>query len=535
METLDSQIQTDDKEFRDNHDRMSRLLTDLRARLDQVRRGGGDRALQRHREQGKLPVRERIEALIDPGSPFLELSPLAAWEMYDGDAPGAGLVSGIGRVAGREVLVVANDATVKGGTYYPLTVKKHVRAQQVALENRLPCLYLVDSGGAFLPLQAEVFPDREHFGRIFFNQARMSAEGIPQIAVVMGSCTAGGAYVPAMSDETIIVKGTGTIFLGGPPLVKAATGEEVTAEELGGADVHTRLSGVADYLADDDRHALALARTIVSTLNGRKHLPADMTAVEDPLYDPEEIYGLVQADVRKPYDVREVIARIVDGSRFDEFKRRYAPTIVTGFARLHGFLVGIIANNGVLFSESALKATHFIELCNMRGIPLIFLQNITGFMVGREYERGGIAKDGAKMVHAVANSVVPKFTVIIGGSFGAGNYGMCGRAYEPRFLWMWPNARISVMGGEQAAGVLTTVKRDQLAREGRTLSADDEEAIRRPLLEKYDTEGSPYYSTARLWDDGILDPARTRHALALGISAAFNAPVPPARFGVFRM
>ncbi len=455
--------------------------------------------------------------------------------MYDGEAPAAGLVTGIGRVSGREVLIVGNDATVKGGTYYPITVKKHLRAQQIALENRLPCVYLVDSGGAFLPLQAEVFPDKDHFGRIFFNQARMSAEAIPQIAVVMGSCTAGGAYVPAMSDETIIVKGTGTIFLGGPPLVKAATGEEVTAEELGGADVHTRLSGVADYFAEDDEHALRLARTILSTLNRVKTMPADVAAPEDPAYDPSEIYGIVSADVRKPYDVREIVARLVDGSRFDEFKQRYAPTIVTGFARLHGFLVGIIANNGVLFSESALKATHFIELCNMRGVPLVFLQNITGFMVGRQYERGGIAKDGAKMVHAVANSVVPKFTVVIGGSFGAGNYGMCGRAYDPRLLWMWPNARISVMGGEQAASVLATVKREQLSRDGKELSAEDEEQIRRPILEKYDHEGSPYYSTARLWDDGILDPARTRDALALGISAAFNAPIPPPKFGIFRM
>jgi acetyl-CoA carboxylase carboxyltransferase component len=482
-----------------------------------------------------MPVRERIEALLDPGSPFLELSPLAAWAMYDDDAPGAGIVTGIGRVSGREVLVIANDATVKGGTYYPITVKKHLRAQQVAIDNRLPCVYLVDSGGAFLPLQADVFPDTQHFGRIFFNQARMSADGIAQIAVVMGSCTAGGAYVPAMSDETIIVRGTGTIFLGGPPLVKAATGEEVTAEELGGADVHTRISGVADYLADDDAHALHQARTIVSTLNVVKTMPADVTTPEEPIYDPSEIYGIVNTDLRKTYDVREVIARIVDGSRFDEFKERYAPTIVTGFARLHGFLVGIVANNGVLFSESALKATHFIELCNMRGVPLVFLQNITGFMVGRQYERGGIAKDGAKMVHAVANSVVPKFTVIIGGSFGAGNYGMCGRAYEPRFLWMWPNARISVMGGEQAAGVLTTVKRDQLAREGKALGAAEEDAIRQPILEKYEREGSPYYSTARLWDDGILDPAQTRQALALGLAAAFNAPIPPPKFGVFRM
>jgi len=535
MEPLETQIRTDSPEFRENRDRMTTLVAELRTRLAQARLGGGERYLQRHRDQGKLPVRERIERLLDPGSPFLELSPLAGWELYDGDAPGAGLVTGIGRVSGRELLIVANDATVKGGTYYPITVRKHVRAQEVALANRLPCVYLVDSGGAFLPLQAEVFPDRDHFGRIFFNQARMSAEGIPQIAVVMGSCTAGGAYVPAMSDETIIVKGTGTIFLGGPPLVKAATGEEVSAEELGGADVHTRLSGVADYFAEDDAHALELARTVVSTLNRVKAMPPDMAAPEDPLYDAEELYGIVNADVRKPYDVRDVIARLVDGSRFDEFKRRYAPTIVTGFARLHGFLIGIVANNGVLFSESALKATHFMELCNMRGIPLVFLQNITGFMVGREYERGGIAKDGAKMVHAVANSVVPKFTVVIGGSFGAGNYGMCGRAYDPRFLWMWPNARISVMGGEQAASVLTTVKRDQLARDGRELSGEEERAIRDPILEKYEREGSPYYSTARLWDDGILDPAQTRTALALALSAAFNAPIPPAKFGVFRM
>jgi 3-methylcrotonyl-CoA carboxylase beta subunit/propionyl-CoA carboxylase len=514
---------------------MTGLLEELRGRLSIARQGGGEKYLQRHREQGKLPARERIERLLDPGSPFLELSPLAAWDLYENDAPSAGIVTGIGRVSGREVLIVANDATVKGGTYYPMTVKKHVRAQQVALENRLPCVYLVDSGGAFLPLQADVFPDREHFGRIFYNQARMSAERIPQIAVVMGSCTAGGAYVPAMSDETIIVQGTGTIFLGGPPLVKAATGEEVTAEDLGGADVHTRLSGVADYFADDDEHALHLARTVVETLNTVKRLPADLAAAEDPLYDPREIYGVVNADTRKSYEVREIVARLVDGSRFDEFKERYGTTLVTGFARLHGFLIGLVANNGVLFSESALKAAHFIELCNLRGVPLVFLQNITGFIVGRQYERAGIAKDGAKMVHAVANSVVPKFTVIIGGSFGAGNYGMCGRAYEPRLLWMWPNARISVMGGEQAAGVLSTVKRDQLAREGKTLSEDEEQAIRAPILDKYEREGSPYYSTARLWDDGILDPAETRQALALGLSAAFNAPIPDPKFGVFRM
>ncbi len=535
MDVLETHVDPADPTFKANREQMEGLVAQLRTRLDLVRQGGGPRYLQRHRDQGKLPVRERIDRLLDPGSPFLELSPLAAYEMYDNEAPSAGVVTGIGRVSGREALIVANDATVKGGTYYPMTVKKHVRAQEIALQNRLPCIYLVDSGGAFLPLQAEVFPDREHFGRIFFNQARMSAERIPQIAVVMGSCTAGGAYVPAMSDETIIVKGTGTIFLGGPPLVKAATGEEVTAEELGGADVHTRLSGVADYFAEDDDHALALCRTVMSTLNAVKQVPGDVTAPEEPRYDPREIYGIVNADMRKPYDVREIVARLVDGSRFDEFKERYGATLVTGFARLHGYLVGIIANNGVLFSESALKAAHFIELCNLRGVPLVFLQNITGFIVGKQYERGGIAKDGAKMVHAVANSVVPKFTVIVGGSFGAGNYGMCGRAYEPRMLWMWPNGRISVMGGEQAAGVLATVKRDQLAREGRTLEAADEQAIRQPILDKYEHEGSPYYSTARLWDDGILDPADTRPALALGLSAAFNAPIADARFGVFRM
>jgi acetyl-CoA carboxylase carboxyltransferase component len=535
MDPIESHVRPSDDEFTANAARMRALVDDLRARLARAREGGGPKYLQRHRELGKWPVRERIDGLLDPGAPLLELSALAANGMYDDEAPAAGVVTGIGRVSGREVLIVANDATVKGGTYYPITVKKHLRAQQVAMENRLPCLYLVDSGGAFLPLQAEVFPDREHFGRIFFNQARMSAAGIPQIAVVMGSCTAGGAYVPAMSDETVIVRGTGTIFLGGPPLVKAATGEEVTAEDLGGADVHTRLSGVADYFAEDDAHALQLARTIVSTLHSTKRLPADVTTPEDPLYDPAELYGIVPTDLRKTYDVREVIARLVDGSRFDEFKARYGTTLVTGFARLHGLLVGLVANNGVLFSESALKATHFIELCNLRGIPLIFLQNITGFIVGRQYERAGIAKDGAKMVHAVANSVVPKFTVVIGGSFGAGNYGMCGRAYDPRLLWMWPNARISVMGGEQAAGVLATVKRDQLTRERRPFSQEDEQAIRAPILDKYDREGSPYYSTARLWDDGILDPAQTRDALALGVSASYNAPVPEPRFGVFRM
>ena len=535
MDVLETHVDTTSGLFQANRDRMTALVAELQQRTALVKQGGGAKYLERHRAQGKLFARERIDKLLDEGSPFLELSPLAGWDLYENEAPAAGLITGIGRVSGRDVLVVANDATVKGGTYYPMTVKKHVRAQEIALQNRLPCIYLVDSGGAFLPLQAEVFPDRDHFGRIFFNQARMSAERIPQIAAVMGSCTAGGAYVPAMSDETIIVTGTGTIFLAGPPLVKAATGEEVTAEELGGADVHTRLSGVADYFAEDDQHALHLARTIVSTLNTVKPLPADMTIPEEPLYDARDIYGIVNTDTRKSYEVREVIARLVDGSRFDEFKERYGSTLVTGFARLHGFLVGIVANNGVLFSESALKAAHFIELCNLRGVPLVFLQNITGFMVGREYERGGIAKDGAKMVHAVANSVVPKFTIVIGGSFGAGNYGMCGRAYEPRLLWMWPNARISVMGGEQAAGVLATVKRDQLARDGRSLSAAEEEAIRAPILEKYDREGSPYYSTARLWDDGILDPADTRTALALGLSAAFNAPIPDPKFGIFRM
>src|SRR3954468_6990434 len=511
------------------------LVGQLRAKLAAAALGGPERARERHISRGKLLPRDRVDGLLDPGSAFLELAPLAADGMYDDECPGAGMITGIGRVSGRECVIVANDATVKGGTYYPITVKKHLRAQEVARENRLPCIYLVDSGGAFLPRQDEVFPDREHFGRIFFNQAKMSAEGIPQIAAVMGSCTAGGAYVPAMSDETIIVKGTGTIFLGGPPLVKAATGEEVTAEELGGADVHTRLSGVADYFAEDDEHAIALCRTIVSTLPIAKRTAAGQIAPEEPRYDPAEIYGIVNADIRKPYDVREIIARIVDGSRFDEFKERYGSTLVTGFAYVHGMPVGIIGNNGVLFSESALKATHFMELCNLRGVPLVFLQNITGFIVGRQYERAGIAKDGAKMVHAVANSVVPKFTVVIGGSFGAGNYGMCGRAYEPRLLWMWPNARISVMGGEQAAGVLATVKRDQLARDGKTLTPEEEAAIRDPILEKYDREGSPYYSTARLWDDGILDPAETRQALALGLSAAFNAPIPDARFGVFRM
>ena len=535
MEVLPTAVRTDSRAFQDNRARMLALVTELQGRLTEARAGGGEKALARHKAQGKLPVRERLARLVDPRSAFFELSPLAACDVYDNEAPAAGLVTGIGRVSGRDVMIVANDATVKGGTYYPLTVKKHLRAQQIALENRLPCLYLVDSGGAFLPLQAEVFPDRDHFGRIFYNQARLSAARIPQISLVMGSCTAGGAYVPALSDETVIVKGTGTIFLAGPPLVKAATGEEVTAEDLGGADVHTKYSGVADYAAEDDDHAIQLARTIVSTLHYTAPVAPDLTTPEPPRYPADELYGIVSTDPRRPFDVHEVIARIVDGSRFDEFKRRYATTLVTGFARLNGLLVGIVANNGVLFSESALKATHFIEVCNLRAIPLIFLQNVTGFMVGRQVERGGIAKDGAKMVHAVANSVVPKFTVIIGGSFGAGNYGMCGRAFEPRLLWMWPNARISVMGGEQAASVLTTVKADQLKREGAVLSEADADAIRRPILDKYEREGSPYYSTARLWDDGLLDPAATRDALSVGLSVALNAPVSEPRFGVFRM
>ncbi len=535
MQILESHVDKNSTPFKANRERMQKVVAELRRQLAVAREGGGAKYVERHRQQGKLTVRERIDRLVDAGTSFLELSALAGLGVYEDDTPGAGIVTGIARVSGRDVMVVANDATVKGGTYYPITVKKHLRAQQIALENRLPCVYLVDSGGAFLPMQDEVFPDRQHFGRIFFNQARLSAERIPQIAAVMGSCTAGGAYVPAMSDETIIVKGTGTIFLGGPPLVKAATGEEVTAQELGGADVHTQVSGVADYLAENDGHALEQVRTIVATLNMPPPTAFDRTKPEEPLYPADDLYGIVNADVRRPYDVHEVIARLVDGSKFDEFKARYGPTLVTGFARIDGFLVGIIANNGVLFSESALKATHFIELCNFRSVPLVFLQNVTGFMVGRQVERGGIAKDGAKMVSAVANSVVPKFTVMSGGSFGAGNYAMAGRAYDPRFLWMWPNARISVMGAETAATVLSTVKRDQTAREGKTFDAAAEQAIRQPILDKYETEGSPYYSTARLWDDGILDPVETRPTLARAIAVSFNAPIPPPRFGVFRM
>ena len=509
------------------------LVDELRERLATARLGGSEAARAKHIERGKLLVRDRIDRLLDPGSPFLELSPLAAYEMYGGAVPSAGIVTGIGRVSGREVMVVANDATVKGGTYYPMTVKKHLRAQTVAADNRLPCIYLVDSGGAFLPLQDEVFPDREHFGRIFFNQATLSARGIPQIASVMGSCTAGGAYVPAMSDETVIVRNQGTIFLGGPPLVKAATGEVVTAEELGGGDVHARTSGVVDHLADDDAHALAIVRSIVGTLERRPPgAPYELAQPEEPHEDPQTLYDVVPTDTRTPYDVREVIRRIVDGSRLHEFKRLYGETLVCGFAHIWGHPVGIIANNGILFSSSALKGTHFIELCNSRGIPLVFLQNISGFMVGREYENGGIAKDGAKLVTAVACSVVPKFTVVIGGSFGAGNYGMCGRAFDPRFLWMWPNARISVMGGEQAASVLATVR-------GFT-DPTEEEAFKEPIRAQYEQQGSPYYSTARLWDDGIIDPADTRRVLGMGLasaanSAAANAPTPKPSYGVFRM
>ena len=536
MERIESHLSTASAEYRANREAMEAAVAKLRATIDRVREGGPESARKRHTERGKLLVRDRVKALIDPETPFLELSTLAANGMYDGDAPGASIVTGIGRISGREAVIVANDATVKGGTYYPLTVKKHLRAQEIAMQNNLPCVYLVDSGGAFLPLQSEVFPDRDHFGRIFYNQARMSAMGIAQIAIVMGSCTAGGAYVPAMCDENVIVKGQGTIFLAGPPLVRAATGEEVSAEELGGGDVHTRLSGVSDHLADDDNHALEIARAIFENLGHREIASVDQDTPEDPHYDPAELYGIIPADTRQPYDVREVIARIVDGSRMHEFKARYGATLVTGFARIYGYPVGIIANNGVLFSESALKATHFIELCCARRIPLIFLQNITGFIVGKRYEQGGIAKDGAKMVNAVANAQVPKFTVVIGASNGAGNYGMCGRAFSPRLLFMWPNSRISVMGGEQAANVLLTVKLDQMMRSGATMTEAEKAEFMRPTLQKYEGESSCYYSSARLWDDGVLDPVETRAALALGIAASLNAPIPAGgHFGVFRM
>jgi 3-methylcrotonyl-CoA carboxylase beta subunit len=535
MPVLESRIDPKSPEFRANADRLQALVADLGAQLDRAAEGGGEKARAKHTARGKLLPRERIRALLDPGSPFLELSPLAAHGMYDDAAPAAGLLTGIGRVHGQEIVVVANDATVKGGTYFPMTVKKHLRAQEVALENRLPCVYLVDSGGAFLPLQDEVFPDKEHFGRIFYNQARMSSLGIAQIAVVMGSCTAGGAYVPAMSDETIIVKQQGTIFLGGPPLVKAATGEVVDAEALGGADVHTSISGVADHFAENDAHALGIARDIVASLNRGKTIPLELREPREPKYSPTELYGVIPEDTRRPFDIREVIARIVDGSEFHEFKARYGKTLVTGFAHIHGYPVGIIANNGILFSESALKGAHFIELCNQRGIPLVFLQNITGFMVGKKYEQAGIAKDGAKMVTAVACASVPKFTVIIGGSFGAGNYAMCGRAYGARFLWMWPNARISVMGGEQAASVLATVKRDGIEAAGKSWPKDEEEAFKAPIRDQYERQGHPYYATARLWDDGVIDPADTRRVLGLAIAASLNAPIPETRYGVFRM
>jgi 3-methylcrotonyl-CoA carboxylase beta subunit len=540
MTILDSKLNSRSEEFKANAAAMQAVVKDLKAKVAKIALGGGDDARKKHTARGKLLPRDRVQMLLDPGTPFLEFSQLAAYEMYKDShgtsaAPSAGIITGIGRVAGQECVVVCNDATVKGGTYYPITVKKHVRAQEIAEQNNLPCIYLVDSGGANLPNQDEVFPDRDHFGRIFYNQANLSAKGIPQIAVVMGSCTAGGAYVPAMSDESIIVKDQGTIFLGGPPLVKAATGEVVTAEDLGGGDVHTRLSGVVDHLAQNDMHALSLARTIVSNLNRKKSHELILREPVEPRFPAQELYGVIPVDTRKPFDVREVIARVVDGSQFDEFKTRYGTTLVCGFAHIFGMPVGIIANNGILFSESALKGTHFIELCCQRKIPLVFLQNITGFMVGRKYENEGIARNGAKMVTAVATAAVPKFTVIIGGSFGAGNYGMCGRAFSPRFLWMWPNARISVMGGDQAASVLATVKRDGIEGKGGTWSNDEEEAFKQPIKDQYEHQGHPYFASARLWDDGVIDPADTRMVLGLGLSAALNAPIPETKFGVFRM
>lgn len=535
MEILESTIRAHSSEAKANAEAMQAHVDEWRNRVSQVKLGGGAEAMKKHKERGKMTARERIEALIDPGAAFLEFSTMAAWEMYDNQAPAAGVITGIGTIEGTECVIVANDATVKGGTYFPMTVKKHLRAQEIAFENGLPCVYLVDSGGAFLPLQAEVFPDRDHFGRIFYNQARMSAAGIPQIAVVMGSCTAGGAYVPAMSDENVIVKGNGTIFLGGPPLVKAATGEVVTAEELGGARVHSEISGVTDHMAENDEHAIEITRSIVANLNVKPVVALKTRSIEEPLHDPRSIYGVIPRDPKVPFDVREVIARVVDGSRFHEFKPLYGKTLVTGFAHIWGMPVGIIANNGVLFSESALKAAHFVELCEQRQVPLIFLQNITGFMVGKAYENEGIAKHGAKMVMAVSNARVPKFTMVIGGSYGAGNYGMCGRAFQPRQLWMWPNARISVMGGEQAANVLLTVKLEQMAAKGQQMSQGDQDEFRRPTLEKYDRESSAYYSSARLWDDGIIDPMDTRRVLALGIAASLYKPWGDRQQGVFRM
>jgi len=535
MPALASKLNARSEDFRANAAAMRTLVDDLNAKLAQIAQGGGEAPRAKHLARGKLLPRDRVEMLLDPDTPFLEVAPLAALDMYNNDAPGAGMIAGVGRVSGVDCMIVCNDATVKGGTYYPMTVKKHLRAQEIAQQNRLPCIYLVDSGGANLPNQDEVFPDRDHFGRIFYNQAQMSAQGIPQIAVVMGSCTAGGAYVPAMSDESIIVKEQGTIFLAGPPLVKAAIGEVVSAEDLGGGDVHTRLSGVADHLAQNDTHALAIARQSVAHLNWRKDMPLRAVEPRAPLFDTQELHGVIPTDTRKPFDVREIIARIVDGSEFEEFKARYGTTLVTGFAHIEGMPVGIVANNGVLFSESAQKGAHFIELCCQRKIPLVFLQNITGFMVGKKYESEGIAKHGAKMVTAVSAANVPKFTVIIGGSFGAGNYGMCGRAYSPRFLWMWPNARISVMGGEQAASVLATVRRDGIEAKGGAWSADEEAAFKKPILDQFEKQAHPYYSSARLWDDGVIDPADTRRVLALAISASLNAPIPDAKFGVFRM
>ena len=535
MPVLESRLNPRSAEFQANAAAMRVMVQDLAVQVAKAAEGGGEIARAKHEARGKLPPRQRVQMLLDPGTPFLELAPLAGYGLYDGDAPCGGIIAGIGRVNGLDCMIVCNDATVKGGTYFPITVKKHLRAQEIAQQNRLPCIYLVDSGGANLPNQDDVFPDREHFGRIFYNQANLSAQGIAQIAVVMGSCTAGGAYMPAMSDETIIVKNQGTIFLGGPPLVKAAIGEIVSAEDLGGGDVHTRLSGVADHLAQNDLHALALARQIVGTLNRAKHVEQQLREPRPPRFDPQELYGVVPSDVRKPYDVREIIARIVDDSEFHEFKARYATTVICGFAHIEGMPVGFVANNGILFSESAQKAAHFIELCCHRKTPLVFLQNITGFMVGRKYENEGIARHGAKMVTAVATAQVPKFTVIIGGSYGAGNYGMCGRAYSPRFLWMWPNARISVMGGEQAASVLSTVKRDGIESRGGQWSAEEEAAFRQPILDQYEVQGHPYYATARLWDDGVIDPADTRRVLALGLSATMNAPIPEPKFGVFRM
>ncbi len=535
MDVIDSIIDTSSKDFKDNFKHYKMLVDNLKEKISIAQKGGGEEKIKLHKSRNKMLARERIDALLDPDTPFMEFNTLGAYGMYKDKAPGAGIVTGIGIVHGREVVIIANDATVSGGTYYPMTVKKHLRAQEIAKSNNLPCIYLVDSGGAFLPMQDEVFPDREHFGRIFYNQAVMSSLDIPQISAVMGSCTAGGAYVPAMSDETIIVKDTGTIFLGGPPLVKAATGEEVSAEDLGGADVHCKESGVSDHYAHNDMEAIHITRNIVENLNRPEKTHIDVAKPEEPAYDIKEIYGIIPENLRKAFDVKEVIARIVDGSKFHEFKALYGETIVCGFSRIMGYPVGILANNGVLFSESALKGSHFIEICCQRKIPLIFLQNITGFMVGKKYEAGGIAKDGAKMVNAVATANVPKFTVIIGGSFGAGNYGMCGRAYQPRQLWMWPNARISVMGGEQAANVLLTVKRDQLWRKGKELTKQEEKEIKEPILKKYELEGNPYYSTARIWDDGIIDPADTRLVLGLGISASLNAPIPDWKPGVFRM